>query len=88
MLNLVYGSMFLLRGLFGALFRVTIGLIGFVSDSAPSSSHSSMAFSYMDVPFYGSITLRMNTRRLSVIHFVFSFRVTVISYYLLRGVLW
>ena len=56
---------------------VTIGLIGFVSDSAPSSSHSSMASSYMDVPFYGSITLRMSTRRLSVILFVFSFRVTV-----------
>ena len=67
---------------------VTIGLIGFVSDSAPSSSHSSMASSYMDVPFYGSITLRMSTRRLSVMLFVFSFRVTVISYYLLRGVLW
>ena len=61
----------------------TIGLIGFVSDSAPSSSHSSMASSYMDVPFYGSIT-----RRLSVILFVFSFRVTVISCYLVRGVLW
>ena len=67
---------------------VTIGLIGFVSDSAPSSSHSSIASSYMDVPFYGSITLRMSTRRLSVMLFVFSFRVTVISYYLLRGVLW
>ena len=67
---------------------VTIGLIGFVSDSAPLSSHSSMASSYMDVPFYGSITLRMSTRRLSVMLFVFSFRVTVISYYLLRGVLW
>ena len=67
---------------------VTIGLIGFVSDSAPSSSHSSMASSYMDVPFYVSITLRMSTRRLSVMLFVFSFRVTVISYYLLRGVLW
>ena len=65
---------------------VTIGLIGFVSDSAPSSSHSSMASSYVDVPFYGSITLRMSTRRLSVILFVFSFRVTVIYYYLLRGV--
>ena len=37
---------------------VTIGLIDFVSDSAPSSSHSSMTSSYMDVPFYGSITLR------------------------------
>ena len=67
---------------------VTIGLIGFVSDSAPSSSHSSMASSYRDVPFYGSIILRMSTKRLSVLLFVFSFRVTVISYYLLRGVLW
>ena len=38
--------------------------------------------------FYGSITLRMSTRRLSVMLFVFSFRVTVISYYLLHGVLW
>ena len=65
---------------------VTIGLIGFVSDSAPSSSHSSMASSYMDVPFYGLITLRMSTRRLSVMLFVFSFSVTVISCYLLRGV--
>ena len=65
---------------------VTIGLIGFVSDSAPSSSHSSMASSYIDVPFYGSITLRISTRRLSVMLFVFSFRVTVISCYLLRGV--
>ena len=36
--------------------------------------------------FYGSITLRTSTRRLSVMLFVFSFRVTVISYYLLRGV--
>ena len=44
--------------------------------------------SYLDVPFYGSITLRMSTRRLYVILFVFSFRVTVIAYYLLRGVLW
>ena len=34
-----------------------------------------------------SITLRMSTRRLSVMLFVFSFRVTVISCYLLRGVL-
>ena len=65
---------------------VTISLIGFVSDSAPSSSHSSMASSYLDVPFYGSITLRMSTRRLSVMLFVFSFRVTVISCSLLCGV--
>ena len=36
--------------------------------------------------FYGSITLRMSTRRLSVMLFVFSFRVTVIYCYLLRGV--
>ena len=36
--------------------------------------------------FYGSITLRMSARRLSVMLFVFSFRVTVISCYLLRGV--
>ena len=47
-----------------------------------------MASSYMDVPFYGSVTLRTSARRLSVMLFVFSFRVTVISYYLLRGVLW
>ena len=46
MLNLVCGSIFLLRGLCGALCFVC-----FVSDSAPSSSHSSMASSYMDVPF-------------------------------------
>ena len=36
--------------------------------------------------FYGSNTLRMSTRRLSVMLFVFSFRVTVTSCYLLRGV--
>ena len=43
---------------------------------------------HMDVLFYGSFTLRMSTRRLYVILFVFSFRVIVISYYLLCGVLW
>ena len=64
---------------------VTIGLIGFFSASAPSSSHSSMASSYMNVHFYGLITLRMSTRRLSVMLFVFSFSIAVISY-LLRGV--
>ena len=64
---------------------VTFGLMGFVSDSAPSSSHSSMASSYMDVPFYGSITLRMSTRRLSVVLFVFSFRVDC---YILLFVVW
>ena len=89
MLNLVYGSMFLLRGLCGALCFVCYDWPNRLRfGSAPSPSHSSMASSYMDVPFYGSITLRMSTRRLSVILFVFSFRVTVISYYLLRGVLW
>ena len=36
--------------------------------------------------FYGSTTLRISTRRLSVMPFVFSFRVTVTSCYLLRGV--
>ena len=36
--------------------------------------------------FYGSTTLRMSTRRLPVMLFVFSFRVTVTSCYLLRGV--
>ena len=36
--------------------------------------------------FYGSTTLRMSTRRLSVMLFVFSFRVTVTSCCLLRGV--
>ena len=36
--------------------------------------------------FYGSNALRMSTRRLSVLLFVFSFRVTVTSSYLLRGV--
>ena len=35
---------------------------------------------------YGSTTLRMSTRRLPVILFVFSFRVTVISCCLLHGV--
>ena len=81
MLNLVYGSMFLLRGLCGALCfvcydwpnRLRFGQCSFVVAS-------SMASSYMEVPFYGSITLRMSTRRLSIMIFVFSFRVTVISY--------
>ena len=36
--------------------------------------------------FYGSNTLKISTRRLSVMLFVFSFRVTVTSCYLLRGV--
>ena len=36
--------------------------------------------------FCGSNTLRMTTRRLSVMLFVFSFQVTVTSCYLLRGV--
>ena len=36
--------------------------------------------------FYGSTTLRMSTRQSSVMLFVFSFRVTVTSCYLLRGV--
>ena len=36
--------------------------------------------------FYGSTTLRMSTRRLSVMLFAFSFRVTVTSCYLLLGV--
>ena len=35
---------------------------------------------------YSSTTLRMSTRRLTVLLFVFSFRVTVISCCLLRGV--
>ena len=35
---------------------------------------------------YGSTTLRMSTRRLPVILFVFSFQVTVISCCLLHGV--
>ena len=89
MLNLVCGSIFLLRGLCGALCScVTIGLIGFVSDSAPSSSHSSMASSYVDVPFFGSITLRMSTRRLSVMLFVFSFSITFISCFCCVVFLW
>ena len=63
---------------------VTIGLIGFVSDSAPSSSHSSMASSYMDAPFYGSITLRISTRCLFVMLFVFSLS----DFYILLFVAW
>ena len=89
MLNLVCGSMFLLRGLYGALCfvcydwanRLRFGQCSFVIAFVVASSCT-------DVPFYGLITLRMSTRRLSVMLFVFSFRVTVISYYLLRGVLW
>ena len=63
------------------MFRV----LGFVSNSAPSSSPSSMASSYMDVPF----TVRLpkdEYKTLSVMPFVFSFRVTVTSCSLLRGV--
>ena len=58
------------------LIRLRFGQCSFVVDSL---------FIY-GCSFYGSITLRMSTRRLSVVLFVFSFRVTVISCYLLRGV--
>ena len=87
MLNLVCGSIFLLRGLCGALcfvcydwrIKLRFGQCSFVVAFVDG------LFIY-GCSFYGSITLRMSTRRLSVLLFVFSFRVTVISCYLLRGV--
>ena len=88
-MNLVYGSMFLLRGLCGALC--------FVCYDWPNRlrfGQCSFVVAFIDglfingCSFLRSITLRMSTRRLSVVLFVFSFRVTVISFYLLRGVLW
>ena len=58
---------------------VTISLIGFVSDKCSFVVAFVDGLFMYDVPFYGSITFRMSTRRLYVILFVFSFRVTVIS---------
>ena len=57
---------------------VTIGLLGFVSDKCSFVVAFVDGLFIYNVPFYGSITLRMSTRRLYVILFVFSFRVTVI----------
>ena len=67
---------------------VAISLIGFVLDKC------SFIVQFVDGLFiYGCNFLRfdifrMSTRRLYVIFFVFSFRVTVISSSLWRGVLW
>ena len=67
------------------MFRVTIRLIGICF------TQCSYVVAFVDdlfihgCSFYGSTTLRMSTRRLSVMLFVFSFRVTVKSCYLLRG---
>ena len=87
MLNLVCGSIFLLRGLCGALCfvcydwpnRLRFGQCSFVVAFVDGLFIYGCSFLRFD-------TLRMSTRRLSVMHFVFSFRVTVISCYLLRGV--
>ena len=65
---------------------VTIGLIRLLFEQC------SFIVAFVDGLFingcslYGSNTLRISTRRLSVMFFVFSFRVTVTSCYLLRGV--
>ena len=88
-MNLVYGSMFLLRGLCGTLCfvcydwpnRLRFGQCSFVVAFVDGLFIYGCSFLRFD-------TLRMSTRRLSVMLFVFLFRVTVISYYLLRGVLW
>ena len=59
MLNLVYDSIFLLRELcMHCVSSVMVSLIGFVSTSASSSSHSSMDSSYMDISFYGSMYIQ------------------------------
>ena len=86
MLNLVCGSIFLLRGLCGALCfvcydwpnRLRFGQCSFVVAFVDGLFIYGCSFLRFD-------TLRMSTRRLSVMLFVFSFRVTVISCYLLRG---
>ena len=69
---------------------VTISLIGFVSDkcSFVVSFVDGLFIAYMDKLFTVRCTFRMSTRRLYVILFVFLFSVTVISYLLLRDVLW
>ena len=87
MLNLVCGSIFLLRGLCGALCfvcydwpnRLRFGQCSFVVAFVDGLFIYGCSFLRFD-------TLRMSARRLSVMLFVFSFRVTVISCYLLRGV--
>ena len=84
MLNLVFGSYYssYMDCVVRCVSSVTIGLIRLRFEQC----------SFVDdlfihgCSFYGSTTLRMSTRRLSVVLFVFLFRVTVTSCYLLRGV--
>ena len=85
MLNLVFGSYY--SSYLDCEVRcVTIGLIRLRFEQC------SFVVAFVDglfihgCSFYGSTTLRMSTRRLAVMLFVFSFRVTVTSFYLLRGV--
>ena len=88
MLNLVFGSYYssYMDCVVCCVSSVTISLIRLRFEQC------SFVVAFVDglfihgCPFYGSTTLRMSTRRLSVMLFVFSFRVTVTSCYLLRGV--
>ena len=88
MLNLVFGSYYssYMDCVVRCVSSVTIGLIRLRFEQC------SFVVAFVDglfihgCSFYGSTTLRMSTRRLSVMLFVFSFRVTVTSCYLLRGV--
>ena len=85
MLNLVFGSYYS-SYTDCVVHCVTIGLIRLRFEQC------SFVVAFVDglfihgCSFYGSTALRMSTRRLSVMLFVFSFRVTVTSCYLLRGV--
>ena len=55
--------------------------------NAPSSSHSSITSSYLDIYLYISMYIQAEYRRLCVIIFVLLFTVPVISFFLLRDVL-
>ena len=55
--------------------------------NAPSSSHSSITSSYLDIYLYISMYIQDEYRRLCVFLFVLLFTVPVISYFLLRDVL-
>ena len=87
-LNLVFGSYYSssMDCEVRCVSSVTIGLIRLRFDQC------SFVVAFVDglfihgCSFYGLTTLRMSTRQLSVMLFVFSFRVTVTSCYLLRGV--
>ena len=51
--------------------------------NAPSSSHSSITSSYLDIYLYISMYIQAEYRRLCVIIFVLLFTVPVISFFLL-----